>query len=73
MLQVMAGDTTKANSMAHLAQSCSDVSTLIYTVSENADSLYQRYVEAEEQLATQGVETAQRCAAALKKSVPTKK
>ncbi len=68
ILQVMAGSTTKANSMAHLAQSCSDVSTLIYTVSENADSLYQRYVEAEEQLANQGADAAEKCVAILKKS-----
>ena len=45
-----------------------DVSTLIYTVSENADSLYQRYVEAEEQLANQGAEAAEKCVAILKKN-----
>jgi hypothetical protein len=67
-LQMMAGNTGKANSLLHLAQSCNDVATLIYTVSENAGSLYLRYVEAEEQLATQGAEVAKRCVEILKKN-----
>ncbi len=67
-LQLMSGDTHKADSLVQLARSCSDVSTLIYTVSENADSLYQRYVEAEAQLATQGVEAAEKCTDILKKN-----
>jgi hypothetical protein len=68
VLQMMAGNHTKADSLLHLSQSCMDVSTLIYTVSENADSLYQRYVEAEEQLANQGAEAAEKCVAILKKN-----
>jgi len=72
-LQMMAGNTARANSLVHLAQSCSDADALMYTVSENAGSLYQRYVEAEAQLAAQGFETAQKCAQALKNSVPPKK
>ena len=44
--QMMAGNKDKAESLLHLAKSCSDMSTLIYTVSENAGSFYQRYVEA---------------------------
>jgi len=67
-VQVMDGNTGKANSLLHLAQSCSDVSTLIYTVSENAGSLYERYAKAEEQLAVDGVETAGKCADVLKKN-----
>jgi len=65
-LQVIAGDRSKANSLLNLAQSCNDVSTLIYTVSENAGSLYQRYVEAEQQLAAHGAEVAGKCADILK-------
>ena len=53
-LQLMALNTNKADSLTQLAQSCSNASTLIYTVSENANSLYQRYVEAEAQLAVHG-------------------
>jgi hypothetical protein len=65
---MMAGDTNKASALLDLSQSCTYVSTLIYTVSENAASLYQRYVEAEEQLAVQGAEIAQKCTDILKKS-----
>jgi hypothetical protein len=72
-LQLMSGNTGKADSLTQLAQSCSNASSLIYTVSENADSLYERYVRAEVQLATQGVETAQKCMAALKNTIPPKK
>ncbi|HEY0758508.1 MAG TPA: hypothetical protein VGD59_04545 [Acidisarcina sp.] len=65
--QLIAGDTSKASSLLHLAQSCNDVSTLIYTVSENAGSLYQQYVEAEQQLAAHGAQVAATCADILKK------
>lgn len=58
MSQIMAGSTDKASSLIHLAHACMDVSTLIYTVSENAGSLYQRYVTAEQDLATQAAEVA---------------
>jgi hypothetical protein len=73
-LQMMAGNKNKAESLLHLAQGCNDVSTLIYTVSENAGSLYQRYVEAEQQLAVQATEVAEKCTDILKKNdVPSKK
>jgi hypothetical protein len=73
-LQMMDGNTDKAASLLHLAQSCTDASTLIYTVSENAGSLYQKYVEAEEQLAVRGAEVAEKCTDILKKNgVPPKK
>ncbi len=71
---MMAGNTDRAKSLLHLAQSCMNVSMLIYTVSENAGSLYERYVEAEEQLAVQGAEAAEKCVAILKNNgVPPKK
>jgi hypothetical protein len=66
MTEMMAGNTSKADSLIDLGRSCLDVSTLIYTVSENAGSLYQRYVEAEQQLATHGAEVAGKCADILK-------
>src|ERR1700752_2464776 len=47
-------DTARAHSLLHLAQGCSDVSTLIYTVSENVGALYARYVRAENQALIQG-------------------
>ncbi len=72
-VQVIDGNTAQADSLLHLAQSCNDVSTLIYTVSEDAGSLYERYVKAEEQLAVQGVDAAGKCSDALKKHSPQAK
>jgi len=72
-LHAIAGDKDKADALLRLSQSCTDVSTLIYTVSENASSLYQRYVEAEEQLATRGAEVAQKCTDVLKRNSVTPK
>jgi hypothetical protein len=73
-LNMVAGNVDKANEVLHLSQACIDASTLIYTVSENAGALYERYVAAEEKLAAKGLETTQRCVEALKKSgaVPKK-
>jgi hypothetical protein len=51
----------------HLAQSCMDAGNLIYTVSENAGALYERYVKAEQQLAQKSFDVSQRCTDALKK------
>ena len=73
-VQMMDGNKEKAASLLQLARSCSDASTLIYTVSENAGSLYQRYLEAEQQLAVQATEVAEKCTDILKKNaVPAKK
>jgi hypothetical protein len=74
MSQVMAGNTDKARSMLSLGKSCADISALIYTISENAGSLYQRYAEAEQELAERAAEVAQKCTDILKKnSAPSKK
>jgi hypothetical protein len=68
------GNASKAGDLAHLAQSCSDAATLLYTVSENAGGLYTRYVQGQAKLAEEGVEVAQKCTDVLKKSgvVPKK-
>jgi len=63
----MAGQTDNALQLVHFSQACMDASTLIYTVSENAGSLYTRYVQSEEGLANRGVSVSQQCAEALKK------
>ncbi len=71
-----ADDKGKAFALLHLAQSCQDASTLIYTVSENANTVYEKYVEAEEQLAGQAADAVQQCTAIPKKSggaAPAKK
>ena len=67
-LQMMAGNKDKAGSLLRLAQGCNDASTLIYTVSENAGSLYQRYVEAEQQLAIQSGDAVKQCVDVLKRN-----
>jgi hypothetical protein len=73
-VKMMAGNKDMARSLLSLAHSCLDVSTLIYTVSENAGSLYQKYVEAEQQLAVHGAEVAEKCMDILKKNgAPPKK
>lgn len=73
VLESLAGKKDRATELLHLSQSCIDVSTLIYTVSENVGSLYQRYVEAQEQLATQAAGVAQKCTDILKKNGITPK
>lgn len=69
----LAKSADKADALVRLSQNCSDAATLIYTVSENAGSLYERYAQAEEQLAARAVEAAQKCTDILKKSVTPKK
>jgi hypothetical protein len=73
MSEMMVGNKDNAESLLHLARSCADGSTLIYTVSENAGSLYQRYVTAEQALAAQATEAAQACTDILKKNTPPPK
>ena len=73
-VQLIAGNRGKAESLIHLAQSCSDVSTLMYTVSENAGALYQRYVAGIAQLAVQAVDAGKQLMDTVKKNgVPAKK
>jgi|HubBroStandDraft_6_1064221.scaffolds.fasta_scaffold421454_2 hypothetical protein len=64
----LAGDTGKAQEYLQLGQACSDVSNLPYTVSENAGALYQRYVNGEEGLAIDAVNTMNQCVAKLKQA-----
>jgi len=66
--QITQGNIKKADSLIHLAQSCTEVSALIDTVSENAGALYQRYVAGMAQLADQATEAAQKCVEVLKKN-----
>ena len=66
-IYAMAGDMDKANDLIHFSRTCMDASVLLNTVSENAASLYQRYVEAEEKLAEKALEITQRCTEVLKK------
>ena len=72
-MYAMAGDMDKANNLIHFSRTCMDASALLHTVSENAASLYQRYVEAEKQLADRGLEAVQKCMEVLKKKSITPK
>ena len=71
--EMLAGNMSQATELVHLGQSCLDVSALLYTVSENAGSLYERYLSAEERLAGKGAKVAQECSDALKKMAAAKK
>jgi hypothetical protein len=62
------GKTDKALSMAQLSKSCMDMSSLIYTVGENAGALYARFVASEEALAKKAFDTMQKCTDILKRS-----
>ncbi len=62
-----------ANPLMRLSQSCMDVSTLIYTISENASALYTRYAKSEQDLAEYAYNTLQKCGDALKKVAPPQK
>lgn len=68
----MVGKTDEANRFMHLSQSCMDASTLIYTVSENAGSLYERYVKGEQEIVNKGVAVMEKCTEALKKMAADK-
>ncbi|HEY6344325.1 MAG TPA: hypothetical protein VIY49_22765 [Bryobacteraceae bacterium] len=65
--QMLIGNTEKASSLLGLSHACADVSTLIYTVSENAGTLYQRYLGTITDVAEQAVATVQKCEDILKK------
>ncbi len=71
MPSVGPGQTSKAQSMLRLAQSCSDIATLLYTVSENAGALYLRYVTTEENTANQCGTIVEQCTSILKKQSGT--
>ena len=62
----MAGDTRAAQDYLQLAQSCTSVSSLLYTISENAGALYQRYVNGEASLAMDAFNTMNKCLDTLK-------
>jgi hypothetical protein len=67
-VELIEGDTQKAQSNIELAKDFSNVSTVFYTVSENAGALYSRFVEGEEQLAKEAARTAIECGDILKNS-----
>jgi hypothetical protein len=68
------GNKDTAESALHLSHNCTDASTLLYTVSENAGALYTRYVEGSAKVAEEGAQIAAKCGEILKqKGVVPKK
>jgi hypothetical protein len=66
--ELIDGDTQKVRLNMELAKDFSNLSTVFYTVSENAGALYTRFVEGEEQLAKLATQTATECSDILKNS-----
>ena len=66
--ELIDGDTQKVRLNMELAKDFSNLSTVFYTVSENAGALYTRFVEGEEQLAKEAARTATECGDILKNS-----
>lgn len=67
------GDLSAGQSKLHLARTCMDASTLLYTVSETATSLYKNYLLSNALLQKKAVEVAEKCGEALRKIREAKK
>ena len=65
--EIMVTKKDTAIGLMHLSQGCMDVSGLLYNISENAGSLYERYLKGEQELAEKGMRVSQHCVEALKK------
>jgi hypothetical protein len=63
---LLEGNKNQAESALHLAHNCTDASTPLYTVSENAGALYTRYVEGMAKVAEKGADVAKKCTEVLK-------
>ncbi len=64
-------DTENAHSLLQLAQSCGDNSALIYMVSQNADLLYQRYLDVADHALLMGAEALKECTESVAKNCPS--
>jgi hypothetical protein len=69
---MIAGNRDKADDLLRLSQSCMDVSVLIYTITESAVTLYQHFIEAEDQWAAHSTQEARQCENTLEKIRPRK-
>lgn len=68
----IAGNHEKADALMRLSQSCQDLSTLFYTIPENANSLFRRFIVAQDQWATSSTQEARQCSQAMEKNKPKK-
>jgi hypothetical protein len=62
----IAKQTEAAEDYLRLAQECTSVSSLLYTVSENAAALYRRYVNSEQEVAQKAFDEMNKCIGILK-------
>jgi hypothetical protein len=69
---MIAGNRDKADALLRLSQSCMDVWLLIYTINENAGTLYRHFIEAQDQWAAHSTQEARQCENALEKIRPRK-
>jgi hypothetical protein len=69
---MIAGNRDKADALLHLSQSCMDLSLLVYTVTESAVTLYQHFIEAQDQWAAHSTQEARQCENTLEKIRPRK-
>lgn len=68
----IAGNHEKADTLMRLAQACQDLSTLFYTIRENANSLFRRFIVAQDQWAARSTQEARQCSDTLEKNKPKK-
>jgi hypothetical protein len=69
---MIAGNRDKADDLLRLSQSCMDVSVLIYATTESAVTLYQHFIEAEDQWAAHSTQEARQCENTLERIRPRK-
>jgi hypothetical protein len=69
---MIAGNRDKADDLLRLSQSCMDVSVLVYATTESAVTLYQHFIEAEDQWAAHSTQEARQCENTLEKIRPRK-
>ena len=62
----LVGDVNTAQEFLQLAQACTSVSNLLYTISENTTALYERYIRGEQGLAVEAVDAMNKCIDTLK-------
>jgi hypothetical protein len=67
------GTLEQTTLILNLSQSCTDVSTLLYTLSENAASLYKKYLAWQREYSAQAMDAVQKCQDVLKELAAKKK
>jgi hypothetical protein len=73
MKDITNGKMDQSNVVITLSQNCTDNSTLLYTVSENAAALYEKYLSWQAQASGQMLDVIGKCSAAMKEANERKK